>query len=63
MALGICARVLRECRSMMILSLPVYVLRLALLSMVAVWLGVLWLMASDSLGRDPFGVMRDHASY
>lgn len=48
---------------MMILSLPVYVLRLTLLSTVFLWLGLLWLMADDSLGRDPFGAMADHASY
>lgn len=47
----------------MILSLPMYVLRLSLLSMVVVWLGLLWLMAHDSIEQDPFGVIADHASY
>ncbi len=46
---------------MMILSLPVYALRLSLLSVVLVWLGLLWLIAHDSIEQDPFGA--DHAAY
>jgi hypothetical protein len=49
--------------AMMILSLPMYLLRLSLLSMVMLWLGLLWLMAHDSIEKDPFGVIADHASY
>ena len=48
---------------MPILSLPIYVLRLSLLAMVLVWLGLLWLVAHDSIGKDPFGAIAGHASY
>jgi hypothetical protein len=46
---------------MKLLSLPVSILRVSLMSMVVLWLGLLWLMSPESWRQLPFGTSLERA--